>query len=148
MRWFRSLLKYFNKLISDPPLEGVRGSTTRIGIYLEGRQTIVPQLMTITSNLHQLTTSHRVVQYKKREKRNQIKQVIFDEDGRRSPVFDPASYNFLTFAWTRDFLTGFHKRKVARTEAARAKAKEKEKAERLESRRQVRCHRIYKYTRW
>jgi len=38
----------------------------------------------------------------------------------------------------REFLSGFHKRKVARLEAARAKAKEKEKQERLESRRDVR----------
>jgi ribosomal RNA-processing protein 17 len=35
-------------------------------------------------------------------------------------------------------LTGFHKRKLAKAEAARTKAKEREKKERLEARREVR----------
>jgi hypothetical protein len=51
----------------------------------------------------------------------------------------PIAKKNLTFACCREYLTGFHKRKVARTEAARAKAKEKEKAHRLEARRQVSC---------
>lgn len=37
----------------------------------------------------------------------------------------------------RDFLTGFHKRKVAKAEAARKKAQEREKQSRLEARREV-----------
>lgn len=37
----------------------------------------------------------------------------------------------------RDFLTGFHKRKLAKAEAARKKAQEREKRERLETRREV-----------
>ena len=40
-------------------------------------------LMTGTTNLFQLTKSHRAIQSKKRAQRNQIKQVIFDEDDRR-----------------------------------------------------------------
>lgn len=37
----------------------------------------------------------------------------------------------------RDFLTGFHKRKLAKADAARKKAQEREKQERLEARRDV-----------
>ena len=37
-------------------------------------------------------------------------------------------------------MTGFHKRKVAKKEAARSRAKEREKQERLEARREVRLH--------
>lgn len=37
----------------------------------------------------------------------------------------------------REFLTGFHKRKLAKADAARKKAIEREKQERLESRREV-----------
>ena len=36
-----------------------------------------------------------------------------------------------------EFLTGFHKRKLAKAEAARSKAKAREKQERLEARREV-----------
>jgi ribosomal RNA-processing protein 17 len=37
----------------------------------------------------------------------------------------------------REFLTGFHKRKVAKKEEAKKKAKLREKQERLETRREV-----------
>lgn len=40
---------------------------------------------------------------------------------------------------TREFLTGFHKRKKERIEEKKAKRKEREKQERLEARRQVRA---------
>jgi hypothetical protein len=40
-------------------------------------------LMSQSSNLYRLTTSHRAVQSKKRARQNQIKQVVFDEDDRR-----------------------------------------------------------------
>ncbi|KAG1751654.1 nucleolar protein 12-domain-containing protein [Suillus paluster] len=72
------------------------------------------------SNIAILTQSHRVVAAKKREKRNQIKEVLFDEDARR------------------EFLTGFHKRKVAKKEEAIKKAKLREKQERLDTRREHR----------
>ncbi|KAJ8592332.1 hypothetical protein M405DRAFT_763687 [Rhizopogon salebrosus TDB-379] len=72
------------------------------------------------SNLAVLTQSHRAVAAKKREKRNQIKEIVFDEDARR------------------EFLTGFHKRKVAKKEEAKKKAKFREKQERLETRREHR----------
>ena len=39
----------------------------------------------------------------------------------------------------RDFLTGFHKRKVAKKEAAKKKAQDRENQERLEARREVCC---------
>lgn len=35
------------------------------------------------SNLNILTQSHRAVAAKKREKRNQIKEIVFDDDARR-----------------------------------------------------------------
>ncbi|CAA7259095.1 unnamed protein product [Cyclocybe aegerita] len=73
-----------------------------------------------TTNLAALTSSHRAIAAKKRAKNQQLKEVVFDEDARR------------------EFLTGFHKRKLAKTEAARAKAKEREKQERLEARREQR----------
>ncbi|KAJ8076551.1 hypothetical protein PM082_000974 [Marasmius tenuissimus] len=76
--------------------------------------------MSPPTNLHVLTQSHTLVASKKRAKRNQVKEVLFDEDARR------------------EFLTGFHKRKVAKAEAARKKAAEREKQERLETRREVR----------
>ncbi|OAX42289.1 hypothetical protein K503DRAFT_683722 [Rhizopogon vinicolor AM-OR11-026] len=72
------------------------------------------------SNLVILTQSHRAVAAKKRDKRNQIKEIVFDEDARR------------------EFLTGFHKRKVAKKEEAKKKAKLREKLERLETRREHR----------
>ncbi|KAG7098647.1 hypothetical protein E1B28_000563 [Marasmius oreades] len=73
-----------------------------------------------SSNLHLLTHSHSVVASKKKAKRNQVKEVVFDEHARL------------------EFLTGFHKRKVAKAEAARKKAAEREKQERLETRREQR----------
>ncbi|KAG0706084.1 nucleolar protein 12-domain-containing protein [Suillus ampliporus] len=72
------------------------------------------------SNIAILTQSHRAVAAKKREKRNQIKEIVFDEDARR------------------EFLTGFHKRKVEKKEVAKQKAKLREKQERLDTRREHR----------
>ncbi|RDB25053.1 Ribosomal RNA-processing protein 17 [Hypsizygus marmoreus] len=71
-------------------------------------------------NLAILTQSHKAIAAKKKAKRDQIKEVVFDDDARR------------------EFLTGFHKRKLAKTDAARKKAIEREKQERLESRREQR----------
>ncbi|ESK97128.1 protein required for cell viability rrp17 [Moniliophthora roreri MCA 2997] len=76
--------------------------------------------MSSSSNLHLLTHSHSLIASKKRAKRTQVKQVIFDEDARR------------------EFLTGFHKRKVAKAEAARKKAAEREKRERLQTKKEQR----------
>ncbi|KAF8893969.1 hypothetical protein BD779DRAFT_1504532 [Infundibulicybe gibba] len=73
-----------------------------------------------SSNLTVLTQSHKAIAAKKRAKRDQIKEILFDEDARR------------------DFLTGFHKRKLAKADAARKKAIEREKQERLEARREQR----------
>ncbi|KAG6849993.1 hypothetical protein H0H93_002783 [Arthromyces matolae] len=71
-------------------------------------------------NLAVLTQSHKAIAAKKKAKREQIKEVVFDEDARR------------------EFLTGFHKRKVAKADAARKKAMEREKRERQETRREQR----------
>ncbi|KAI5827284.1 hypothetical protein K523DRAFT_418582 [Schizophyllum commune Tattone D] len=72
------------------------------------------------SNLDHLTRAHQAVAAKRRAKKNQVKEIVFDDTARR------------------EFLTGFHKRKVARTDAARKKAMEKEKQARLEARREQR----------
>ncbi|KAI0351051.1 hypothetical protein OH77DRAFT_1439482 [Trametes cingulata] len=72
------------------------------------------------SNLAVLTKSHNIVAAKKKAKREQIKEIVFDDDARR------------------EFLTGFHKRKLQKKEAAKQKAKEREKQERLEARREHR----------
>ncbi|KAJ7188142.1 nucleolar protein 12-domain-containing protein [Mycena filopes] len=72
------------------------------------------------SNIASLTRSHGAIAAKKRAKSTQIKEILFDDDARR------------------EFLTGFHKRKLAKADAARKKAVEREKQERLETRREQR----------
>ncbi|KAH6913956.1 nucleolar protein 12-domain-containing protein [Coprinopsis sp. MPI-PUGE-AT-0042] len=72
------------------------------------------------TNIATLTQSSKVGAAKRRAKRNEIKEVLFDDEARR------------------EFLTGFHKRKKAKADAARQKAKEREKQERLEERREIR----------
>ncbi|PPQ63470.1 hypothetical protein CVT24_005127 [Panaeolus cyanescens] len=74
----------------------------------------------MSSNYHLLTKSHNLIAAKKKAKRDQVKEVLFDDEARR------------------EFLTGFHKRKLAKAEAARNKAKEREKQERLQLRREQR----------
>ncbi|KAF9227266.1 hypothetical protein BS17DRAFT_800325 [Gyrodon lividus] len=74
----------------------------------------------MSNNLAVLTQSHKAIAAKQRTKRDQIKEIFFDEDARR------------------EFLTGFHKRKVAKHEEAKRKAKLREKQERLEMRREHR----------
>ncbi|KAH8078048.1 nucleolar protein 12-domain-containing protein [Cristinia sonorae] len=74
----------------------------------------------MSSNFAALTKSHKIIASKKRARREQVKEVTFDEDARR------------------DFLTGFHKRKVQKKEEAKKKAQEREKQERLEARREQR----------
>ncbi|KAI9569741.1 nucleolar protein 12-domain-containing protein, partial [Boletus coccyginus] len=71
-------------------------------------------------NITLLTRSHSAIAAKKRAKHAQIKEIVFDDEARRS------------------FLTGFHKRKVARREQAKKKAQLREKQERLETRREHR----------
>ncbi|KAF8444713.1 nucleolar protein 12-domain-containing protein [Boletus edulis BED1] len=71
-------------------------------------------------NITLLTTAHDAIAAKKRAKHAQIKEIVFDDDARRT------------------FLTGFHKRKTARREEAKKKAQLREKQERLETRREHR----------
>ncbi|KAI0093383.1 hypothetical protein BDY19DRAFT_883064 [Irpex rosettiformis] len=72
------------------------------------------------SNLAALTKSHSIVAAKKRARKEQIKEVVFDEAARR------------------EYLTGFHKRKVEKTEAKKKAAIERDKQQRLEARREHR----------
>lgn len=86
-------------------------------------------------NLAKLTHSHTVIAAKKRAKRQQISEIIFDDNARRSVYISKHPTFFLTHS--RDFLTGFHKRKLAKADAARKKAQERQKQIRLEARREV-----------
>ncbi|VDC06332.1 unnamed protein product [Peniophora sp. CBMAI 1063] len=74
----------------------------------------------MSNNLSVLTRSHQVAGAKRRQKREQIKEIVFDDEARL------------------EFLTGFHKRKLAKKEAGKKKAIEREKAERSELRREKR----------
>jgi ribosomal RNA-processing protein 17 len=74
----------------------------------------------MTSNIKSLTQSHKVIRAKKKQKREQIPAIAFDEDARR------------------EFLTGFHKRKLAKKEEGKKKALAREKQEHLEARREKR----------
>ncbi|KAI0312974.1 nucleolar protein 12-domain-containing protein, partial [Amylostereum chailletii] len=75
---------------------------------------------TMSSNTKILTRSHNIVASKKRQKREQVKEILFDDDARR------------------EFLTGFHKRNLQKKEAGKKRAIEREKQERLEMRREKR----------
>lgn len=74
----------------------------------------------MTSNIKSLTQSHKVIRAKKKQKREQVQAVVFDEDARR------------------EFLTGFHKRNLAKKEVRKEKALAREKQEHLEARREQR----------
>ncbi|KAF8482733.1 nucleolar protein 12-domain-containing protein [Russula ochroleuca] len=74
----------------------------------------------MASNVALLTQSHKAVKAKKRQKLGQASAVVFDEDARR------------------EFLTGFHKRKLAKKEESKKRAQAREKEERLEARREQR----------
>ncbi|KAH9994952.1 nucleolar protein 12-domain-containing protein [Russula compacta] len=74
----------------------------------------------MASNVQLLTQSHKAVKAKKRQRLGQINAIVFDEDARR------------------EFLTGFHKRKLAKKEEGKKKAQAREKEERLETRREQR----------
>ncbi|KZW00294.1 hypothetical protein EXIGLDRAFT_604662 [Exidia glandulosa HHB12029] len=67
-----------------------------------------------------LSHSHAVLKSKRRAKQNQIKEIVFDDDARK------------------EFLTGFHKRKLQRTEEKKSKAIAREKQQRLETRKESR----------
>ncbi|RPD78533.1 hypothetical protein L226DRAFT_531875 [Lentinus tigrinus ALCF2SS1-7] len=73
-----------------------------------------------STNLTVLTKSHNIIAAKKKAKREQVKEVLFDDAARR------------------EFLTGFHKRKLQKKELAKKKAQDREKQERLEARREHR----------
>ena len=90
-----------------------------------------------SSNLAVLTKSHNIIAAKKKAKKEQLKEIVFDDAARRWTRSFFAQLLPLTLLF-REFLTGFHKRKVQKKEEAKKKAKEREKQERLEARREVR----------
>ena len=93
----------------------------------------------MASNVALLTQSHKVVKSKKRQKLGQASAVVFDEDARRC-AFITGPFHYLAGCMTRyprEFLTGFHKRKLAKKEEGKKRAQAREKEERLEARREV-----------
>ncbi|TFY78646.1 hypothetical protein EWM64_g5364 [Hericium alpestre] len=76
-------------------------------------QTVPANPPRMASNLSVLTKSHQIIASKKRQRKQQIKEIT-------------------------EFLTGFHKRKLAKTEEGKKKAIERDKQERLETRREQR----------
>lgn len=90
------------------------------------------------SNLAVLTKSHNIIASKKRARKDQLKEVVFDEGARRClfPLKLLVSCP-KTHISCREYLTGFHKRNVEKREAKKQKAIERDKQERLESRREV-----------
>ena len=100
------------------------------------------------SNIAALTKARRIVAAKKKFKREQIKEVVFDDDARR--YVPSLLLNGLTEGsrdHRRDFLTGFHKRKLQKKEAAKKKAQERERQERSDARRQVGPANYFRVTR-
>ena len=89
-----------------------------------------------SSNIAVFTKSHSIVAAKKKAKKEQLKEIVFDDAARRQVA--RSLNNFPFNVSYRDFLTGFHKRKLQKKEEAKKKAKEREKQERLEARREVR----------
>ena len=133
-------------------------------------------IMASRSNLSVLTQSHKAVAAKKRAKKEQIKEIVFDDDARRYVhtcnhaflkkmrtmfvrffafalylcFFHLRALNALTrvigavtdcdhFSICSEFLTGFHKRKVEKKDALKKRAIDREKQERLETRREACC---------
>jgi Nucleolar protein 12 (25kDa) len=92
----------------------------------------------MASNIQLLTHAHKIVKAKKRQKREQVKAVVFDEDARRCAHPSSLKKNCIILVFSREFLTGFHKRKLAKKEEGKKKAQAREKQERLETRREVR----------
>lgn len=97
----------------------VGGGKHHLDIGFRISPTRIP-VMEHTTNLAILTQSHKAIAAKRRKKNSQIKELVFDEDARR------------------EFLTGFHKRKLAKKEEAKKRAILREKQQRLEWRRERR----------
>ena len=90
-------------------------------------------------NVDLLTQSYKVVKAKKRTKLGNANAVVFDEDARRC-VHTGLPFHYSVGCMTlqyREFLTGFHKRKLAKKEESKKRAQAREKEERLEARREV-----------
>lgn len=93
----------------------------------------------MASNVELLTHSYKVVKAKKRTKLGKASAVVFDEDARRCVHMAPFRYSVRCMTLqSREFLTGFHKRKLAKKEEGKKRAQAREKEERLNARREVR----------
>jgi hypothetical protein len=93
----------------------------------------------MASNIEFLTQSYKVIKAKKRTKLGQANAVVFDEDARRC-VHIQHPFHYIVrcmILQSREFLTGFHKRKLAKKEESKKRAQAREKEERLEARREV-----------
>lgn len=71
------------------------------------------------SNVSLLTEGAKYIQRKKKSKANEVEKVVFDDDARR------------------DYLTGFHKRRVAKIEEKRKRQNEEAHQEHLVERKRV-----------
>lgn len=91
----------------------------------------------MATNIDVLTRSHSVLKAKRRAKKNQIESVLFDEQSRLYVSSFTGAHQGADRALS-DFLTGFQKRNTQKREAARAKAKAREREERLQSRKEQR----------
>ena len=66
-----------------------------------------------------------------------MKEIVFDEEARRCVSLMALCATPSPIDSFREFLTGFHKRKLKRTEAAKKNALERQKQERRETRNEV-----------
>jgi ribosomal RNA-processing protein 17 len=93
------------------------------------------------NNLSSLTVGHRASAYKKRAKREQVKEILFDDEARRhTHKHELHIYMGLIQTSYRDYLTGFRKRNLLKKEASKKRREEREKLERQELRREVRFY--------
>jgi hypothetical protein len=90
------------------------------------------------TNLAVLTRSHQAIAKKKRAKRAQVKEILFDESARLCVCIRKPCLHFSYLLSVRDYLTGFHKRKLQKKEESKKRREEREKQERQELRREVR----------
>lgn len=96
-----------------------------------------------SSNITVLTQSHAVAAKKRKARRDEMQEVVFDDEARRCVIrghfyrVDSEQRLDLMYLRVREFLTGFHKRKQKRIEEKQTKRKEREKKERLEARKQA-----------
>jgi len=85
------------------------------------------------SNVALLTEGQSYIARAKKERREQVESIKFDDDARRLAHF----YSIADLANIREWLTGFSKRKKAKIEEKRSRAKERDHQAHLDERRKV-----------